>query len=65
MRKRRRKAERNLNAAKSVSIKGDHDDWEVCLPDWKYTGSYWIHVKHRKWAELVALRECVDELEEK
>lgn len=62
--KRIKKATRKLNAAKEVGIRKLKDGWCIDLPDWKFSGSYHIHIKHRKWEELTALRECINEMEE-
>jgi len=57
------KASRKLNAAKEVCIRKLHDGWAIDLPDWTINGNYHLHVKQRKWEELVALKECVEEME--
>jgi len=59
-----RRATRKLNAAKEVGIRKLRDGWCIDLPDWRLDGNYHIHVKRRRWEELEALRDCINEMKE-
>ena len=63
MRRKLRRAERKLTPLKAVTVKGSGDEWEICLPDWKKVGSYHLHIKGRRWEEIRALKECIEEIE--